>query len=102
MFSANDEATMTRFLRQECGGGQYLARMRAFDPVRYVGDAAPAALLIQNGRFDQYWTRREIVRLQQAASRPKTVRWYDAAHSLDAAAERDRIAWLARILRLRS
>jgi dienelactone hydrolase len=98
---ASGEATMTRFLGQQCGSERrYLARMRAFDPVLYVGHAAPAALLIQNGRSDEYWPRPEMVRLQKTASRPKTVRWYDASHALNEAAERDRNAWLAKRLRL--
>jgi dienelactone hydrolase len=93
---ASGEATMTRFLAERCGRHRsYVEPMRVFDTVRYVGHAAPAALLFQNGTRDEYWPRRSMVALQRAASRPKTIRWYRAAHSLNAAARRDRIAWLA-------
>jgi dienelactone hydrolase len=94
------EATMTRFATGRCGGGAYRDLMRPFDPVLYVGHARKAALLFQNARFDQYWTRPEMVALYRAAKAPKTIRWYDADHSLNAAAMRDRIAWLAKRLAL--
>ena len=95
------EATMTRFVVETCGAKPgYRARMLAFNPVRYVGRAAPAALLMQNGRHDQFWPRREMVALHRAGSRPKTIRWYDAAHDLNEDAQRDRIEWLSQHLRL--
>lgn len=97
------EATMTRFLREQCGTRDaYLRGMRAFDPVLYVGRAPAASFLFQNATSDQYWPRAEMVALQRAARGRKTVRWYDTAHSLDEHAERDRIAWLAKTLRATS
>lgn len=97
------EATMTRFLREECGTRDaYVQRMRPLDPVLYVGGAPVAAFLFQNATSDQYWPRAEMVALQRAARGRKTIRWYDTAHSLDEQAERDRIAWLVKTLRATS
>lgn len=63
------------------------------DPTHYVGHAAPAALLFQCGRKDNT-TPEECARaLQDAASEPKTVKWYDAGHELDIQAFKDRAEW---------
>ncbi|HKI93486.1 MAG TPA: acyl-CoA thioester hydrolase/BAAT C-terminal domain-containing protein [Gaiellaceae bacterium] len=63
----------------------------------YVGRAT-AALFFQNALHDQYVPRADALDYQRHASAPKRVRWYDADHMLNARAERDRQAWLARRL----
>ena len=68
------------------------------DPLRWVRRAAPAHLLLQDGRRDELVPRDALERLAAAASRPKDVRWYDAAHALDVRAVRERLEWLAQEL----
>jgi dienelactone hydrolase len=68
------------------------------DPLRWVRRAAPARLLLQDGRHDELVPREALEGLAAAASRPKEVRWYDAGHALDATAVRERMEWLAREL----
>jgi len=76
-----------------------LARFRRLDPINFIARARPAALLIQNGRFDGTFPRKEVLAFQRAASRPKTVRWYASRHQLPAGASYQRDDFLARVLR---
>jgi surfactin synthase thioesterase subunit len=69
------------------------------DPARYVGDAAPAFLLFQDGRRDEIVSQDELRGLYAVASEPKELRWYDAGHVLNAKAVDDQLEWLARRLR---
>ncbi|MFL5914833.1 MAG: alpha/beta hydrolase family protein [Gaiellaceae bacterium] len=89
----------TGFLRDTCRGdlskkrmAAYLASMDFSNPFRYVAHAAPTRLLIQNGRLDEFTPRKEALKLQRAASKPKTIRWYAGSHGLTprAFADRDR------------
>ncbi len=48
-------------------------------PIHYVGAAAPAVLLLQNGRLDQGTSADSGVRWNEAGSQPKRIKWYDAA-----------------------
>jgi dienelactone hydrolase len=70
------------------------------DADNYVGFAEPAALLFQNGLYDQFNPRSDELRYQRLGSRPKVVKWYAADHMLDARARADRQAWLVRRLHL--
>ena len=74
---------------------QWLAWMWPIEPIHYVGCAAPAALLFQNGTLDQQVPPADALRYQRAGSEPKTVRWYKASHSLDDEAFRDQAEWLS-------
>jgi dienelactone hydrolase len=67
--------------------------------VHYVGHAAPAALLIQNGSLDAISPRKDVLALYNAASGPKSLRWYRSAHRLPAAATVFRDGWLLGHLR---
>jgi dienelactone hydrolase len=71
---------------------------RRLDPINFIARARPAALLIQNGRYDGTFPRAEVLALHRTASRPKTVRWYASRHTLPAAASYARDAFLARAL----
>lgn len=69
------------------------------DPVRWVGTSRPAALLFQNGTRDPISPRADVNAFVRAAGKPKELRWYKAAHSLNAAAFAYRDNWLAKRLR---
>jgi len=68
------------------------------DPLRYIRGARPSRLFLQDGRRDRIVPRRALVALAHAAPRGSRIRWYDAGHALNAAATRDQLAWLARVL----
>lgn len=70
------------------------------DPLRYVGRATSISLLLQDGRHDQVVPRSALEAMARAAPKGTTVRWYDAAHGLNARAYHDQLVWLAQKLRL--
>lgn len=72
----------------------WLEAMWPIEPIHYVGHAAPAALLFQNGTEDQMVPPADALRYQVAGSEPKTTLWYEAPHGLPPAAFRDSVKWL--------
>jgi dienelactone hydrolase len=68
--------------------------MEPLEPLHYIEQARPAALLFQAALHDQAVPIAEARAFQQAGSEPKRIIWYDAGHRLNAAAIRDQIAWL--------
>ena len=81
---------------------QYLQFMAQLDGIHFIGHAAPAALLFQNARHDALNSEQEVLDFHRAASAPKLVKWYDAYHQLNEAAEQDRAEWLSQQLQLRT
>jgi uncharacterized protein len=79
---------------------RWLAAMRPIEPINFIGQAAPAALLFQAGTNDEAIPQEDARRYQQAASQPKEVRWYAAGHMLNCAARKDMMAWLADHIRI--
>jgi dienelactone hydrolase len=82
----------------QAGFDRWLAAMNPIEPIRFVGNAAPATLYLQSGRFDELVPPADAVRLHEAASEPKTIQWYDAGHGLTAAARADRHNWFVQHL----
>jgi dienelactone hydrolase len=72
----------------------WAALMWPTEPLHFVGQAAPAALLFQNGIHDTFVPPRDATRFQTAASEPKTVIWYDAGHNLPWQFVNDAAKWL--------
>lgn len=72
----------------------YFTTLATVDPINYVPHVAPSALLFQFGKQDTYPTEQSAVRYFQAASDPKSVKWYDTGHALNDEARRDRALWL--------
>jgi uncharacterized protein len=68
--------------------------MAPIEPIRFVGQASPTALLLQSGRFDTLVPAADAQDLHAAASSPKTILWYDAGHGLNQQAVSDRLDWL--------
>jgi dienelactone hydrolase len=77
-----------------------LQTLTQIDPLRYVAQAAPSALFLQDGRRDGTVPHRALVDLADAASKPKTLRWYKTGHAPNVQEYRDSIAWLSRRLHL--
>jgi dienelactone hydrolase len=78
----------------------YVDALAPIDAVHYIGRAAPAKLLFQFARRDEFITPWDAAVYIQAASDPKEVRWYDTDHFFNDAARNDRMDWLARVLGL--
>jgi uncharacterized protein len=64
------------------------------DPIRFVPHAAPASIMFQIGRRDEYFDPARMQELADAASEPKVVNWYASGHALDEQACSDRALWL--------
>ena len=73
---------------------RWLAAMEPIEPIRFVGNAAPAALFFQAARQDELVPPADATRFQEAGSEPKTVKWYDSGHQLNQEALRDGLEWL--------
>lgn len=70
--------------------------MWPIEPLHFVGRAAPAALLFQNGTRDVLVPVTDAQRYQAAGSEPKTIMWYDGGHEIAgwSSVQADRAAWL--------
>jgi fermentation-respiration switch protein FrsA (DUF1100 family) len=64
------------------------------EPVNNVGDAAPASVFLQFAKSDRFVPGYVADKLTDATSEPKKAESYEAAHKLDDAARKDRLAWL--------
>ena len=71
------------------------------DPGRYVGHAAPAAVFLQYASKERYLTPELARKYAALVSEPKRFEMYGAPHALNAAARRDRIAFLTEQLKLK-
>jgi dienelactone hydrolase len=68
--------------------------MEPIEPLRFVGHAAPSALLFQNARTDSLVNEESAGRYQAAGSEPKEIKWYDSSHGLNDQARQDQVEWL--------
>ncbi|HYG64451.1 MAG TPA: prolyl oligopeptidase family serine peptidase [Thermoanaerobaculia bacterium] len=80
---------------------RWLAAMLPIEPIHFVGRAAPAHLLFQNGRQDTMVPPADGRAFQEAGSEPKTIQWYDSGHKLPDEARAARRLWLAERLGLK-
>jgi dienelactone hydrolase len=80
--------------------GQLEPLLGKTDPLRYVGHAAPSALLFQNGRRDEVVPQAALRALSREGSIPKDIRWYDTGHIPGERAWNDSRRWLAQRLEL--
>ena len=71
-----------------------VAQTASLDPPWYLAMPASLPMLFQFANQDKFVPRASADALIAAVRSPKDVRWYDAAHALNADATRDRIAWL--------
>lgn len=85
-------------IRAQLGAGleRAMAEIEPLDAIHFVGKLAPATLLFQSARLDPGVSEKQAQEFFDAASGPKTLRWYDTAHDvLDIAAISDRARFLA-------
>ena len=72
----------------------WLRAMAPIEPIRFIPHASPTPLLLQNGRSDKAVPVADAEALHNAAPDPKSIRWYNAGHSLNLQAVTVRHAWL--------
>jgi len=66
-----------------------------YDAYRYIGQAAPATLLFQFARHDEFVLAQEAAYYFACASEPKSIAWYeDCGHELSVRARLDRAFFL--------
>jgi hypothetical protein len=70
------------------------AAFAPLDPVNNVGDASPASVLLQFAKSDRYVPYYVADKLTEAAGDDAKTDAYESGHELDAAARKDRLAWL--------
>jgi dienelactone hydrolase len=90
--------------RQEVGPEKFDAYMEKYswtDQGKYVSHAAPAVVFLQYGSQEKFLTPERAHLYAAVVSEPKRFELYDAPHALNAAARRDRIAFLTEQLKLR-
>jgi dienelactone hydrolase len=71
------------------------------DQGKYVSHAAPAVVFLQYGSQEKFLTPERARLYAAVVSAPKRFELYDAPHALNAAATRDRIAFLTEQLKLK-
>lgn len=81
---------------------RWLEAMRPIEAVRFIGGGAGRPVLYQAGRSDEFVPTEDSQLLHSAAPDPKTVRWYDAGHALNAEADEDMLEWMSEHLGLAS
>ncbi len=71
------------------------------DPLRWIARGRPGAIVLEDGRTDAVVPRSALLALARAAPKGTPLRWYDAGHTLTAAAYSDVLDWLAKKLDIR-
>jgi hypothetical protein len=80
----------------------FFAEYAWLDQGRYIANAAPARVFLQYATKEDFLTPDRAKEYYAILSEPKSLKFYDAAHSLNAEARRDRIAFLVKELCLHS
>jgi dienelactone hydrolase len=73
----------------------FFAKYAWLDPGRFLPQAAPASVFLQFATQERFLTPERARGYAAIVSEPKRLLFYDAPHALDAAARRDRLAFLA-------
>jgi dienelactone hydrolase len=79
----------------------FVAKYSYLDQGKYVSHAAPAVVFLQYASQETFLTPERARLYAAVVSEPKLFKLYDAPHALNAAATRDRIAFLTEQLKLK-
>jgi dienelactone hydrolase len=94
-----------RRYREKAGPVRFDAFMAAHawaDPGPWVAKAAPAKVLLQYATQEDFLTPARAKEYAANVSEPKTLKFYEAPHALNAEARRDRLAFLADVLAVKA
>lgn len=73
---------------------EFVQQMRAIDPIRLIGDLAPAPVFFQFGTRDPHVPIERAEEFFATAGEPKRAQFYEAGHGLNDRARADRLQWL--------
>lgn len=79
----------------------FIAKYAWLDQGKYVAHAAPASVFLQYATKEDFLTPERAREYLAIVSEPKTLKFYEAPHALNAEARRDRIAFLVKELNLK-
>ena len=79
----------------------FIAKYSYMDQGKYVAHAAPAFVFMQYATQEDFLTADRAREYEKIVSEPKRFKLYEAPHSLNAEARRDRIAFLVEQLKLK-
>jgi dienelactone hydrolase len=91
-------------LRQKVGAEKFdafIAKYSWLDQGKYVSHAAPASVFLQYATTEDFLTPERAKEYFPLVSEPKSLKFYQAPHALNAEARRDRVAFLAKELDLK-
>ena len=91
--------------RKQIGPEKFDAFMTKYawaDQGKYVAHAAPAAVFLQFATKEDFLTPDHVRQYYPIVSEPKSMKFYEAPHALNAEARKDRIAFLVKQLSLRA
>lgn len=80
----------------------FIAKYAWLDQGKYVAHAAPAAVFLQYATKEDFLTPERAREYYAIVSEPKTLKFYEAPHALNAEARRDRVAFLVKELSLKA
>ncbi len=80
----------------------FMAKNSWLDPGLFVFHAAPATVFLQYGAQESFLNPERAHTYAALVSEPKQLKIYDAPHALNAAARRDRVAFLCEQLKLKA
>ena len=80
----------------------FFAKYAWLDQGKYVVHAAPAAVFLQYATKEDFLTPERAKEYYALVSEPKSLKFYDAPHALNAEARRDRVAFLVKELNLKA
>jgi len=72
----------------------YVKSLKPVEQINYINQAAPAKLFFQFAKKDEIIPVDAAQRFYEAASKPKTIKWYKTGHSLNTQATSDRMDWI--------
>jgi len=80
----------------------FFAKYEWLDQGKYVAHSAPAAVFLQYATKEDFLTPERAREYYALVSEPKSLKFYDAPHALNAEARRDRVAFLVKELNLKA
>jgi hypothetical protein len=79
----------------------YRANCAWLDQGKYIAHAAPASVFLQYATKEDFLTQERAREYFAIVSEPKSLKFYEAPHALNAEARRDRMAFLVKELNLK-
>ena len=80
----------------------FFAKYAWLDQGKYIAHAAPATVFLQFATKEDFLTPEHVRQYYPIVSEPKSLKFYEAPHALNAEARKDRIAFLVKQLSLRA